>query len=361
MSRPKHTEPRPTLVRRPGRRKWYIQWTPVGTRRTRRYSTGYEDAEHAGQELARFKRRLTEPGQRPTVAQILDAYLKNRKGNVVDYDRLVYAVSAIKSVMGHLDPGEVTEYSRDVANETVRKEIRTFNAAMSLAVKRKWIIEAPTLEMPPRTSSHDKFLTRAQAAKLVKQAKTAHLRLFMMIGFHTGARKTAILQLKWDMVDWERSWLDFNEPGRSLTKKRRPAERVGKSLMAALQTARKAAQTDYVIEWNGKPVKSVQTSWDKAATKAGVSWATPHSMKYAVISWLSEDDFSPNRISDFTATSLDTVLRIYRRFNPNYLKELADSLDTPMIDDSAPTGRTNNTPKKKRREKQGLLTGQIGK
>ena len=347
MPRPRDTEPKPTLVRREGRRNWYIQWTPVGTRRSQRYSTGETDEEEAKQVLATFNARLAAPPDSPTVSEILDAYLADRKGKVMAYSRLAEAAVALKAKLGHLQPEQVTSYSRGVSNGTIRREIGTFRAAMNLAVKRRWIDRAPDIDMPPASAPRDRYLTRDEARRLIECTATAHTRLFMQIGFATGARKNAILNLTWERVDWERSWLDFNEPGRPVTDKRRPEVRVGQQLMAALQTAKKLAQTDYVIEYHGKGVSSVKTAWRNAAAEAGVSWSSPHVMKHTVISWLAEDGFSVDQIADLTATSHATVRRIYRKFNPDYLADAATALELSIGDVCAPTGRTNQSRKVK--------------
>jgi len=64
-------------------------------------------------------------------------------------------------------------------------------------------------------------------------------------------------------------------------------------------------------------------------------------MKHSVISWLAEDGFTIDQIADFTATNRQTVDRIYRKFNPDYLSDLADSLSKKVF---APTALSLTKP-----------------
>ena len=49
-------------------------------------------------------------------------------------------------------------------------------------------------------------------------------------------------------------------------------------------------------------------------------------LKHSVISWLAEAKFTVDQISDMTATHPNTVRRIYRKFSPDYLEDVATSL-----------------------------------
>ena len=324
MPRPRNEQAAPRLVRIEGRRPYYIRWSDPGTRRSRVVSTRTSVEEEAQRVLADF---INQRPANPTVTQLLDAYLENRKGKVLAYSRIMEASRPLKRILGHLYPEQVRDYTRPVANETLRREIRTFRAAMNLAVRRRWIEEAPSVEMPPPSPPRERYMSREQARTLMGCATVPHLRLFMALGFATGARKTAILRLTWDRVDFRRKWLDFNEPDRPVSDKKRPSVPVGDGVMAMLKEAEKLAQSDYVIEYNGVSVKSVKRSWNLAAERAGVGWATAHHMKHSVISWLAEDGFPVDTIADLTATSERTVRRIYRKYSPNYLADAAAALD----------------------------------
>jgi integrase len=92
-------------------------------------------------------------------------------------------------------------------------------------------------------------LTRAEADKLIENCRGHHVRLFVILALHTAARRGAILGLTWDRVDLDARWIDYHEPGRERTKKRRARPPINDTLHAALAEAKASAETNFVIEW----------------------------------------------------------------------------------------------------------------
>jgi integrase len=130
-----------------------------------------------------------------------------------------------------LDDGACREYARQreadgVAPGTILTELSALRAATRWgADKGKLLGAAPVLELLARPEGRDRWLTRADADKLVAACKHRHVRLFVLIALHTAARRGAILALTWDRVDLANRLIDFREPGRARTKKRKVAAR----------------------------------------------------------------------------------------------------------------------------------------
>jgi len=64
-------------------------------------------------------------------------------------------------------------------------------------------------------------MTKVEARKLLDACETPHGRVSPALAFTTGARKGSILSLTWDRVNFQTGMIDFHEPGRRLTRKRR--------------------------------------------------------------------------------------------------------------------------------------------
>ena len=96
--------------------------------------------------------------------------------------------------------------------------------------------------------------------------------------------------------------------------------------------AKEVAQSAYVIEYAGRSIKDVKKGFRLAVERAGLpAWVTPHILKHSVISWLAEDGYSVDRISDMTDTDPKTVRRIYRKVNPASLEDMAESLAIDLV------------------------------
>lgn len=322
----------PRLVRVPDRPFWYVR----DGREI--YSTGTEDENQAATFLGEYLAEKSAPPKSPTIADILDARLADLKaaGKARASNTGVYH-KQLKAHFGPLRPERITvafvkQYwvRRAAVPASLREELLELRVAMGWAKKQGWIGPPPDIEVPAKHAPRERFLSRAEALRLLQAATMLHLRLFVLIAMTTGHRRGAILGLTWDRVNLEKGWIDFNDPDLPVTKKRRTVVPIGPEVVVALRDATAFAETPSVIEYMGKSVASVKRSFAEAATAAGIPWATPHILKHSVISWMAMAGFSVDKASDLTATHPSTVRRIYRKFDPEYLRDAAGALSAGL-------------------------------
>ncbi len=333
MPRPRATEASPKLCRLPGRRKWYCRWTPPGTGRSRVQSTGCEDRDEAERWLTVFAAGLRRPPAAPTVGDLLDAWQRTRAGNVAAPKQLALHVRLLKAHFGPARPADITGLVASYPHPSgaARRQLQDLRAALAFARRQGWLETVPDIALPAPGPPRDRFLTQAQAQRLIEACTAPHLRLFVLIALSTGARRGAILELTWDRILWDQQVIDFHDPDRPVTRKRRAAVKVQPPLLAALRDARQFATTGHVIEWGGKPVGDIKTAFNAARRAADLEWATPHVLKHTAISWLAELGWTVDQIADFTETHPATVRRIYRKFSPDYLQDVSESLSRKVF------------------------------
>ena len=68
-----------------------------------------------------------------------------------------------------------------------------------------------------------------------------------------------------------------------------------------------------------------------AAGKAGLGWATPHTLRHTCASMLAQKGVDVDTIADYLAADRQTIWRVYRRQHPDYLKSAADALDDSPV------------------------------
>lgn len=69
-------------------------------------------------------------------------------------------------------------------------------------------------------------------------------------------------------------------------------------------------------------------SFKRLAERAGLSWVpTPHYIKHSVVSWLAMERVPIDQAADLVATAPATLRRVYRKFDPAYLRDVADALE----------------------------------
>lgn len=131
-------------------------------------------------------------------------------------------------------------------------------------------------------------------------ATSAHIRLFLLIALLTSQRHTAICELKWVHVDFERGFIDFEAGMRKKSgtsrsilskgyQKNRAIVAMTDTLRAALVGAKAVAQTPYVIEYQGRRCARVTEGVVNARVAAGLpKWVTPHVLRHTAASWAAE-------------------------------------------------------------------------
>ena len=251
MPRPKLREPNYRLKLRG--RFWTLTWTEPrdGKSHTRAVSTGQADKARAEVWCDQYLAGLgqPEPPQQPLIADILDGYLADRKkAGVAAYERLEYAAKAVKRHLGNLEPHMVGRraYTEKRAQEgvgdgTMLREVVVLRAALKWAVGENWIDKAPAITAPANPPPRERWLTRDEVSRLIAACRAQHLRLFVLLAYHTAARRGAILELTWDRVDFEARRIDYRRPGRRETNKRRAIVPLNAVVLAELQRVRKAA------------------------------------------------------------------------------------------------------------------------
>jgi integrase len=330
MPRPRLETPVYRLFQRPGRNAWYIRWTgPDG--RSQTASTGADERADAERFAREFGRENREPAG--TLAGLIDTRVASRAHKAshghlaADARRLKARLAALGATRPeHVTPQLVADYikARGERITACRHELSLLRGATGIKV-----------QMPGKRPAAVRAFDREDGQRLIAASK-GYLRLLIIIALTTGRRVGAILDLTWDRVDMRRGVIDFRNPAKGESNKRRGFSPMAPQVKAALAAQREWAKSAHVIETPaGEPVTDFRKAWWWAMKRAGLGEGegkdfkpafSPHAMKHSAISWLAENDRSVDQISDLTDTDPKTVRRIYRRVNPGALRELAGDL-----------------------------------
>jgi integrase len=154
-----------------------------------------------------------------------------------------------------------------------RRELETLRAAVNYFHKEYGLDPVPAFTMPPKHRARERWLSRADAAALLWQARrTPHVARFILIGLYTGTRSGAILGLSWlpsiknGWIDIEAGVLHRSGSGQRETKKRQPPAAIPARLLAHLRRwKRMDGNIRHVVHWNGSSVLSVKKGFKSAA------------------------------------------------------------------------------------------------
>ncbi|WP_245999320.1 tyrosine-type recombinase/integrase [Paracoccus methylarcula] len=300
----------------------------------------------------------------------LTIYAEEHAQGVAAPERIGYAIDALDQFWNGLTVADVKgetcrRYARSrtkkdgapISNGTIRRELNVLQAAINYCHGEGYLIHAPKVTLPDKPPSRERWLTRQEAAWLIRGARSLnrdgrHLADFILHGLYTGSRKETILSMHIDRpspvgghVDTKTGVL-YRKPGKKVeTHKRQRPARLPSRYLAHLR--RQAANgrvyiVERRIERDGKlrreMVKDVKNAWVSARSEAerlawlhgvniDLSGVTPHTLKHTAITWALQRWASIWDAAGYFSTSAETIERTYGHHSPNHQATAVKAMD----------------------------------
>lgn len=310
---------------------WQIKDGPI-TRSTG--CTGREQAETA---LARYIAERDRHGaaKEPdalTVAEVLTIYAEEHAPTVANPERIGYAISALLPFWGDLRLSSVKgetcrryAATRAKATGTVRRELGALQAAINYCHREGYVTAAPIVTLPEKPEPRQRWLTRAEAARLLLAAhrRAPHLARFILIGLYTGTRKDAILRMGYaantigGRLDLDRGVMYRRADQERQTSKRRTPAKIPRQLAAHLRRWQRDGAL-WPVHWRGDRIARIDKAFRALTLDCGLPDVTPHTLKHTAITWALQNGASIWDAAGFFATSPETIERVYGHHSPEF-------------------------------------------
>jgi len=367
--------PTPEL-RRADNDRFYAHWTDG--RRSKRQSMGSKDEAEA---RIRFAHWLLLQGQanRPEgpvdydVAQLWAVYKERH------VDRETASPETLDLAWKHLsvhfglltlsaiDQDTVDSYTakraagrigRPSGDSTVRRELGALRACLNWCAepKRKIIlpVQVPVFDLPAEGEPRDRWLTSAEIERLLATAsvdgvRTARGERFLRLALETAARKTALLELTWDRVDFDTGMIHLNVPGRRRTKKRRANVPISRALLPHLRKWHAERINDLVLDNSAEIWATVQNIARAAGfgeacgarAKPKRTGVSPHVLRHTAATHMARRGVPLYDIAGVLGNSLAMVEKTYAHHCPERLRDAVNAISNlrPNVGADAPNGR----------------------
>lgn len=285
------------------------------------------------------RRGPAHPGEL-TVGEVLARYADDKGATMAAPTTLAFSIAALAPFWGDLTCDAVKgstcrAYERDRAKPrngkdgrvrvasaaTVRRELGVLQAALNHAHAEGLLVHPIKVMLPKTGESRDRWLTRPEAAKLLRCA-APHVRRFILLSLYTGRRATAVLDLTWTRVDLEGGFIRFRAEGEAETNKRRGRVRIPRQLAVHLRRWHGARPGTHVVMFRGERLASIKHGIARAAERAGLGEVTPHVLKHTAITWAVMDRrLSIEGAAEFFDTSPATIRKTYWHHSPHHQDE----------------------------------------
>lgn len=314
---------------------WAIAWAEPGSRVVRTQSTGETDRARAQEILARYVAALKappDPGD-STIREICAAYSGYLQQKTRHWVRHRSKLRAVVRDLGwisysefnqrHIEQYQFTRSADGIARGTIVQELVMLRQALrrhaqtySLPLK-----EFPKLQRPP---PRKRWLTREEVDKLLAACITPHVRLFIVLAVHTGARTEAMLELTWDRVDLDGGMIDYGQVEGGKGRARVP---INATLLAELRHAFEHRTTRFVIERAGDRVHEIGRTVSRMAKRAGIPHMTPHDLRRTAGSWMLQRGVKMEVVSRVLGhRSIRTTEQVYGFLDDANLRDAVETL-----------------------------------
>jgi integrase len=315
-----------------------VYWTEDGKRRRYQLSARTR-AEAESEARDRFlKETVSQDGM--TVAGIWEAY-RDHLGEKKTAETMGWTGKAVLPSFGALRPDQITigdcrEYRDKRLSDgrklgTVHTELGHLRSALKWAHKAGHIDRCPFIELPPKPDSDVRPLSDTDIQRIIDGCGAFHIRLAVILLLTTGARVGAVLDRTWDKIDFDRGVIDLRERD-GVTRKGRAVVPMNRMARAALQTAYDARLTEWVVEYNGKPIKSIRTGYQNALRRAGLEGVNIHQIRHTVAVKMLSSGQPIEAVSQYLGHSnIQITQKIYARFMPEHLADAAAVLEFDQV------------------------------
>ena len=193
--------------------------------------------------------------------------------------------------------------------------------------------DVPYIPRPTKPAPRDRPLTRDDVAKLLEVSKDVpHLFITILLLLGTAGRATAVFELEWDRIDFEKNTINLRVNANGPTKGRAIVP-MNAGLKSELLKWKQLSDCSSVVSFHDKPIRSVATAFSAALKRADLQDVRIHDLRHTAAVWMLESGSSILRISQYLGhTTIDQTFKVYARYQPDFLRDEAAALDvTPLL------------------------------
>jgi hypothetical protein len=332
---------------------------------SREFGTGFGlgDREQAEKALANYiaekyqpeRKRGRDPAQ-ISVADVIGIWLEDKAPAQSRPEETGQRATALLRFFGNMMLGNVTEaacksYAKSHSRSgAAKRHLEDLRAAIIHHHRQGYCSERIAVWLPPRGDRRERWIDREEAARMLRALWRArdpltgrptrrHAARFFLVALYTGTRSGAVCgaavrpTIGRGHIDLEAGLFYRKSPLTRETNKRQPPVTLPKRLLTHMRRwVRLGISQNFIVEWNGKPVKSVRTAWESARDEAGLgSDVIRHTLRHTATMWLTLNGTDIGKAADFLGMSVETLHKHYRHHHPDYQREAAENICRPPL------------------------------
>ena len=257
------------------------------------------------------------------VNKILDVYCHHLE-NTISKARALGIVRKLR-VLGKHDVREVAKHidayvkGSSKSAGTINRELGVLQAALRYSFKRGVIDFLPIIQKLPSPPPRSQFLDEGGIKSLLSEIKNAELLKFVKIALMTGQRKTAILTLRWEQIDFNTNLIDFNDPTAPLSHRMK-----GRGIVPMSSALREFLSGFRQDSGRVFEVKFIDRHWRTIRKKFKI---TPHILRHTVATQLAQKSVPMQQIAKILGHKNTLITeKVYAKYSPEFCRDAVKHL-----------------------------------
>lgn len=281
------------------------------------------------------------------VADVLNIYAQDIVAKHARPKETAARIKALEAFWGDKRLSEVTGHSCRTytrsrpSRASARRELEDLRSAINHHRQEGYCTEIVGVVLPDRGEARERWLTRVEAARLIRAAyryrevqkghptgrrSRRHVARFILVGLYTGTRAGAICSAAFEagpgqgFLDLERGVFYRKRGGAKETKKRQTPVRLPDRLLAHLRRWRRLGISDnFAVEFNGRPIGKINKAFRAAVKEAGLSSdVIPHCLRHTAATWGMQNGTDVNELAGFLGMTVEMLDRVYGHHHPDF-------------------------------------------
>ncbi len=223
-----------------------------------------------------------------------------------------------------------TELSAKVSQQTVNRYLTTLRAMFNKAIQWGYLKDSPMnkVEFFREPPGRLRFLNPEEIQKLI-DSSPEHLRPIIIVALNTGLRKSEILSLRWDQIDFVHNVI-------TVIGKKTGERRIIPMNKTVKTTLMKLPRTsEYIFPGpKGKPIQSIKKSFKTACKKAGIENFRFHDLRHTFASYLVMAGVDLRTVAQLLGHKTLRMVMRYSHLSQDHLQKAVDRIGTIMAHQS---------------------------
>ncbi len=291
-----------------GEKKYKIDFTLYGKRKRHTIEGSRKAAEQAvvllKEKIYRQKYGVPEPKKKIRFEDYAKIYEERYTMEKRAWRNEQYVLKRLKSsfkdqflheiTVGDIERFKTKRKKDGLCNSTVNRELAVLKAIFNRAIDSEdyALIRNPVCKVDflKEDSFRERRLSSDEIKRLLEASVTPwskYLPLFLTIALNTAMRKSEILSLKWENVNFKRRYIEVTRE-RSKSRKTRKVP-MNDVVIAALSKVKKTNQYIFFNPKTDSHIKHMKEAFNRACEKAGIEDCTPHDLRHTAASLLVND------------------------------------------------------------------------